>query len=186
MNKMTGITDHNITVVSIFDLKNITDNAICGKTVDEVHLCSFVFFGTFITVSFYKVRMQVNFKCFTQLISWSWVWNYLDNAAEYLFSARSITYTFVRMHVQIHSVLLKYLLEQLDELKCKYILSEVIISFEYTRYYLCALFINLHFLVCCLIHSFARFNSLIISINSACESHEVLDQWFRISKVSNC
>ena len=82
MNQMTAFADHNISIVSIFNLQDVADNAVSRQTFDEIQTSGFVFRGVLVSVELQKVLVKVQFVLFAQLISTIRIWNAFDDAAK--------------------------------------------------------------------------------------------------------
>ena len=79
---MTTFADHNIAIVTIFNLQDVADYAISRQTFDEIQPSGFVFRGILVSVKLQKVLMKVQFVLFAQLISTIRIWNAFNDAAK--------------------------------------------------------------------------------------------------------
>jgi hypothetical protein len=98
---MTSFVDHNIAVVSILDLENITHYRVSGQTPDKVVPGGSELFGILISIFFQEIRVEVNLERFSKLISAVGVWNALNNSSKHFVSTCSIADAFIRVNEQI-------------------------------------------------------------------------------------
>jgi hypothetical protein len=117
MDEVAIIVYHDIAVVSVFNLQNISHNTVGGETPDEVEPGSPKLFRVFISVFFQEVLIKVDFKRFAKLISAIRVRDHFDDTAKFFVLPSSIADTLVRHHIQVQSFIFKNLLEKLNDLQ---------------------------------------------------------------------
>ena len=75
VNQMSLIINQDVTIVSIFDLENVANYAICWQTSYEILSCYHEILTRFISVFFKEIIIKIDLECFTDLVSAIWIWN---------------------------------------------------------------------------------------------------------------
>ena len=114
---MPTLINHDVTIVAIFDLQDVADDAVCGETLREVQTRLLEPLTCFTPVPLQEVLVQVDFEGFPELVSAVRVGDALDDAAEELLCTRAVADTLVRDYVEVQITLLEDLLEKLDHLQ---------------------------------------------------------------------
>jgi len=130
VDQVTLIINQDVAVVSVFDLEDIAHHTVRSQTLYTVEPGSHEGFARFISILLQEVLVEIDLKGFSDLISAVCVGHNLNNTTEKVLGACSVADAFIRRHKQVKIAFFEYLLEELDKLQGKDILSEVIIDLE--------------------------------------------------------
>lgn len=79
MDQMPIFINQNITVVSIFNLKDKRNHSVCRKRLYEIVPSKFEILSRFGPVPLQKVLVKVDLECFAQLVPRVGVGHHFDN-----------------------------------------------------------------------------------------------------------
>ena len=109
--------------MSIFDLQDVADDAIGSQTFGEVQASLLELRWSLIAIPFQEVLVKVDFESFTELVSTVWVRYAFNEPTQELITSRTIADALVWYDIQVEITLFENLLEQLDDLQGKDVLS---------------------------------------------------------------
>lgn len=133
MDKIAEVIDKNVSVVSIFDLENKTNNTIGGKTLYEIQAGLHKGLARLIAVFLQEVVVQIDLEGLADLVPTIGVRYDFDDSSKQLIVTGPVADAFVGCHVEVKVTFLENLLEELDELQGQDILTKVIVYFEDAR-----------------------------------------------------
>ena len=96
MDKMALLIYHDVSIVTIFDLQNVTHKTIGCQTLCKVETSLLELLWWFTTISLQEVFVQVDLVCFTKLISTIGIRYALNNTSKKSLVTSSVTDTLIR------------------------------------------------------------------------------------------
>lgn len=143
---MTFDVNHDVAVMSVFDLEQKSDNAVSRHGDDEIATGALELFGVLVPVGLHEVLVQPEIRLSAQLVAGFGVGDALDHSA--LKNQMKMTYPTVRIsivtktyprsrshhpvrkQIQVQTDCLEDVLENADHLQGQHVLSDVIAHFE--------------------------------------------------------
>ena len=114
---MTTFIDHDVAIVSVFDLQDVADDAVGGQTFREVQPSLLELGWGLVAVPFQEVLVEIDLESFTKLISTVWVRYAFNEPTQELVTSRAIADALVRYDIEVKIALFENLLEKLDDLQ---------------------------------------------------------------------
>ena len=114
---MSLVINHNISIVPILDLKNVSHYTISRQTSNEVESCITILFRIFVAIFLQEVLVKINFESFSKLISTVRVRNNFNQPTKFFICSSSVADTLIRHYIQIKTFLFKNMLEKFNYLQ---------------------------------------------------------------------
>ena len=90
MDEVSVLINENVAIVSVFDLEDEGDDSVGGKRSDKVVASKLKLRGRLSSVSFEEVLMQVDFECFSELVSRVRIGHDFNYTSKLIFRASSV------------------------------------------------------------------------------------------------
>jgi hypothetical protein len=80
VNDVAFLVNHDVAIVSVLDLKQKSDDRVCGHRLDEIFASSLELLGRLVAVLVLEVRVQTLVGLAPNLVTGLSVWNALDDS----------------------------------------------------------------------------------------------------------
>lgn len=128
VNDVSVLVEHQIAIVSIFDLNKKHEQTVAGHGHDEIATRALKFGRVGSSVLVQKVLIQIGGRLTSDLIARVRLGHTFDHAA-----ARLRGYHPIRKQKQLETFLFEYVLDKLHDLQRKHVLTHVVAYFKYAR-----------------------------------------------------